>query len=207
MSKVARIIPRAAAGLLILFCSGAPALTQEAAAKPAPAKPAPAKPAPAKSAPAPASKAAAPADTSPDVTTATYGSWVHRCQKTSSAVICELNQTLSLQGQTEPFAMVALGRVSKETPLLMIAQVPVNASLATAPELVVGGAPQPAKFVRCLPNGCFIEIAMSEALTGKMLNPAGKVSVRYVNGQEQTVELAIALNGFASAFSALDKQR
>src|SRR4029434_2284937 len=71
-----------------------------------------------------------PMPTGPDTTTATFGDWTLRCRLTAtaqtSARSCELVQSIVLQGQTAPFAQLAIGRLSPGQPLFITAVLPTN---------------------------------------------------------------------------------
>ena len=58
----------------------------------------------------------------PDMTTESYGDWIIRCQQVFDAKRCELSQTLVLQGQNAPIALIAFGREKKSDPLRMVIQ-------------------------------------------------------------------------------------
>jgi invasion protein IalB len=57
-----------------------------------------------------AAKRASPDSGLPDTTTASYGDWVLRCSLQSGEKLCEVAQTLRLQGRQDPFAVIAVGR-------------------------------------------------------------------------------------------------
>jgi invasion protein IalB len=183
-------------------------LAQEAEPKAAAPAPKPAVKAPAKpAAPAAAAKPAATENAEPDVTTATYGAWVLRCQKLPDRRICEINQTLSQAGDPNPFALIAVGRTAPDAPLKLIAQVPPNTALAEAPVLSVGAKTYPAKFIRCLPGGCFIETDLSDELDKAMRTSTEPASIAFKNGQDQPVKIELNLNGFTNGMAALKKEK
>jgi invasion protein IalB len=194
--------------LSVFLVTSTSVLAQDAEPKPAAPAPKPAAKAPAKpAAPAAAPKAAATENVEPDVTTATYGAWVLRCQKLPDRRICEINQTLSQAGDANPFALIAVGRTAADAPLKLVAQVPPNAALADAPALSVGGKAYPAKFVRCLPGGCFIETDLSDDLDKAMRTSTEPASIAFKNGQDQPVKIELNLNGFTNGMAALKKEK
>lgn len=194
--------------LCLSFMASTAVMAQESepkAAAPAakPAAKAPAKPA----APAPAPKPAANENVEPDVTTATYGAWVLRCQKLPDRRICEINQTLSQPGESNPFALIAVGRTGPDAPLKLIAQIPPNTALTEAPSLSVGAKTYTAKFVRCLPGGCFIESDMSDELDKAMRTSTEPASITFKDGQDRPVKIELNLNGFTNGMVALKKEK
>ena len=84
-------------------------LAASASAQTPPAKPATPPPA----APAAATPAAPAVSTDPAQTTASYGDWVLRCVRTGDGGtgprVCEVVQTMVVQGQTQPVAQIAIG--------------------------------------------------------------------------------------------------
>src|SRR5262249_6405145 len=87
--------------------------------KAAPAVPAPAHAAQAPAAQAPATPSAplpAAPDNGPSSTTAVYGDWVVRCGQQAGTRICEVAQTIYVQGQQTPIALIAIGREKQGDP-------------------------------------------------------------------------------------------
>src|SRR5271163_575119 len=72
---------------------------------------------------APKKEAAEPTPVSndPQMTTATFGDWIERCQRVNvsgeSRRLCEVSLTVTAQGQNAPLAELAIGRVKKSDPL------------------------------------------------------------------------------------------
>lgn len=77
-------------------------------------------------------------------TTASYGSWVLRCMhftqpaqtaadtgKSGRACVqtCEVIQSVHVQGQSQPIAQVAIGRLSGDKDLVLTARVPANIAM------------------------------------------------------------------------------
>jgi invasion protein IalB len=190
------------AAFLLLFAASTELVAQEQ--QPRPGTPA-AKPA--GNVPAKPVAPAAPENAEPDVTTATYGAWVLRCQRLADTRICEINQTLSAAGSTNPFALIAVGRTGPDAPLKLVAQVPPNTSFAEAPVLSVAGKAYPAIFVRCLPGGCFIETELNESLDKAMRTSTEAASIAFKDGQNRPVKIELSLNGFTNGMAALKKAK
>ena len=85
---------------------------------------------------------ALPMPSDPAQTTASYGDWVLRCVRTgdkgAGPRVCELVQTMVLQGQQQPVAQVAVGYDKNELRITLL--VPPAVSFSRAPTLSVPGA-------------------------------------------------------------------
>src|SRR3954469_16749841 len=92
----------------------------------------------------PAAPAAVSAD--PAQTTATYGDWVLRCVRTGDGGtgprVCELLQTMVVQGQTQPVAQVAFGYDKADQKLTLLVPPAVSFSKVPAVSAQGGGAPR-----------------------------------------------------------------
>jgi invasion protein IalB len=182
------------------------AQTQAASPPPAP----PPKPA-AAAAPAPA-----PVGSEPQSTTATFGDWVLRCQRTEVAGqpqrICEIAQTLEAQGQGV-VAQVAFGRVTPKDPMRMTILLPANVSLPSTVRVGVDEkdeAPAELAWKRCLPGGCVAETEIKDEIVKRWRTqqPAqGVIHYAVASGQEVSVVfsfrgLAVALDNLAKTWAA-----
>jgi invasion protein IalB len=173
------------------------ALAQAPAQRPAPA---PQRPAQAQATPAPG------AVSQPDNTTATYGDWVLRCQTSVAARVCEIVQTLEAQGQRGPVALVAIGRPVKDEPIKLVIQVPPNLSLGNNAGVRVSIADKDeatAVFQRCLPGGCFAEVALSDDVFKRWRGFGEAGQMRYLDAGKREVALPLSFRGFPAAAEAL----
>src|SRR5690349_7238180 len=88
---------------------------------------------------------ALPMPSDPAQTTASYGDWVLRCVRTgdkgAGPRVCELVQTMVLQGQQQPVAQVAVGYDKND--LRMTLLVPPAISFSRTPTLSVPGPTGP----------------------------------------------------------------
>ena len=93
----------------------------------------------------------------PAATTATFGDWVLNCQRlpegSKPARVCEVVQSIQVQGQQGPFARIAIGRIAPDQPLAVTVVLPNNISL---PSVVHVGADAKDKgpdlnWTRCTP--------------------------------------------------------
>lgn len=188
------------ATLAVLLGMSAPGWTQAPPRQPAPATTKPALPA-AKTVPAPGRVV------QPDNTTATYGDWVHRCQQGVGSRICEIVQTLQSNDQRGPVALVALGRPVPTEPYKFVVQLPPNVTLASGVRLALGEADEGllAGFQRCMPGGCFAEVAMTEEAMKRWRGAVEAGQIRYQDAARREVVLQLSLRGFPAATDALFK--
>jgi invasion protein IalB len=168
----------------------------------------------------PSPKPEVPAD--PAVTTATYGTWVLRCVRVAAAAgetgskagrlgtrSCEVVQTVQVQGQQQPVAQLAIGRLPGEETLIMTAVLPVNVSLPGAVR-VVADAKAPAEaagvalaWKRCAGGSCIADAQPDdEALDALRSGSAGQV--RFTDAAGRTVAIPLSWRGLDQALSALD---
>jgi invasion protein IalB len=148
-----------------------------------------------------------------DLTTAAYGDWVLQCQRAgaqAAAPACELLQTVVAEGQG-PIARLALARLSAGQPLKLAVALPLHASFATAPRVTMGDASATAVELvwrRCLPQGCFADGDLSEAVLRQWRAPAAPAAGRllFQDGTGRPVTLPVSLRGLAGALEALDAQ-
>jgi invasion protein IalB len=175
-------------------------------ATPAPAAPAPA--APVAQAPAAAAPAAAAPANDPAQTTATYGDWVLRCVRPENAQrVCEVVQSLVVQGQQQPVAQLAIGYDKADQRFTIL--VPPAISLARPPSLGVAGATTPnypLAWRRCLPNGCFADVQVGPDLLKFLRGRNDPMQVSFKDAGERDVNLPVSMKGLVPALDALAKE-
>ena len=179
-----------------------------AEAKPAPeAKPtAEAKPAPE----AALRKDAEPVPNDPQLTTATFGDWVERCQRVNvggeARKVCEVALTVTANGQTAPLAELALGRARKADPIRLTLVLPVNVAFPSAPKLTLAsGEVLEIVWRQCVPAGCFAEAGLSaEQLSALREAKGAKVESKAAGGQ--AFNFAVSLRGMPQALDAMARE-
>ncbi len=164
--------------------------------------------------PAETAPAAKPATVSsePAVTTATYGDWLLRCQRPAegdgAAKICEVGQTIRVQGQQAPIAVFAIGRQPNKT-LHATVVLPTNVAL---PSLVrVGSAdgkekPLELNWTRCVPGGCYADAVMPDDILASWRVASEARTLKFASAAGKDVELPLSLRGLPQALDALAKQ-
>lgn len=163
--------------------------------------------------PAFAQAPANPAPQPPKPTMTTFGDWVLTCRKGAGAdtgrEACEITQTFTAQGQTAPFARMAVGRISPKAPFNVTVVVPHNVSFPSTVALATdekGSNPMTLNWTRCLATGCFASGQLTDAAIAiwRPLAQRGRLSFKNALGQD--VALPLSFNGFNDAFNALAKK-
>lgn len=174
-----------------------------AAQAPPPAKPA---------APPPAAPAApAPVSADPAQTTATYGDWVLRCVRTGDSGtgprVCEVVQTMVVQGQTQPVAQIAVGYDKADLRLTLLVPPAVSFSKVPTVSAQGGGAPRfDLAWRRCLPNGCFADVVVNSDLLKTLRTRAEPLQVAFKDAGERDATLPFSLRGLSASLDALAKE-
>lgn len=146
----------------------------------------------------------------PDNTTASYGDWTHRCQQGVGSRICEIVQTLQVQGQQGPVALIALGRPVKTEPYKLVVQIAPNIAFGpnAGVRLALGEKDEGvlAPYQRCIPGGCFAEITMSEDLLKRWRAYSEGGQLRFTDAANRPVQLPFSFRGFSAAADALARE-
>ena len=162
--------------------------------------------------PASAAPKPAPVTADPVSTSATYGDWVLRCQHVGQGDkaqrLCEVAQTIQVQGQQSPIAQVALGRVAASDPLKVTVALPVNITLPGSVTLALSDkdpTPMSLTWRRCLPGVCIADIALTgdELKALRAAGDPGRLTFKDAAGRD--VALPISFRGLVQALDALAK--
>ncbi len=148
----------------------------------------------------------------PQLTTASFGDWVERCQRLAGAGdvrrVCEvaLTVTATNNGQNAPLAEIAIGRVKKSEPLKLTLVLPVNVSFPSAPKLSLEGQDAiDLTWRQCVPAGCFAEASFGTDQQSALRDAkSAKVESKAAGGQP--FNFAISLRGLPQALDALAKE-
>lgn len=172
------------------------------------------------------SKVAVPSQ--PTVTTASYGSWILRCvqlapQATAGADAgksaragaqsCEVMQSVQVQGQSQPIAQVAMGRVPGDKDLILTALVPANIALPGGIHLSGNGKTGVEEkggldlsWQRCIGGAC-MATAKPDAAVISVLREEEAGQIRFVDASGQTIGIPVSWTGLDQALAALDTAR
>ncbi len=162
--------------------------------------------------PAPKSGSEAPppakADDGPSATTATYGDWVVRCTQQGPARNCEATQTIYVQGQQQPIALIALGREKPEEPLRLVLQVPLNVTVSARAKLELkDGSPIELPFERCVPAGCFAIVQAADDPLRRLRAQTDPGRITFKDASDKEVGFQFSVRGVGSALDALSKSK
>lgn len=148
----------------------------------------------------------------PASTSATYGDWVLRCQHVGEGDkaqrLCEVAQTVQLQGQQGPIAQIAFGRVAAADPLKLTAALPSNISLPGSVALGLGDkdpSPLALTWRRCLPGACIADgVPAPDTLRNyRAAADAGRLVFKDATGRD--IAVPVSFRGLAQALDALMK--
>jgi invasion protein IalB len=133
-------------------------------------------------------------------TTATYGSWVVRCQRQNEGGnVCEMAQTLASEKDRKVVAQVAIGQLPKNKTPRAVIQVPVGADLTKPPSLNIGEKAQyPGRYVVCTQRFCRAEIDLPAHVVQEMAT-AKKASISFTL-LGKTIVVTMTTDGMAVAF-------
>jgi invasion protein IalB len=153
----------------------------------------------------------APIETEPQSTTATYGDWVLRCQRSDNGGqtqrICEVAQTLESKGQGV-IAQIAIGRLSPKEPLKLTIVLPTNIALPGSVNVLVtekDETPAALAWKRCLPGGCVADVEVREETLKRWRAQTGRGQINYTVASGQNLSIPFSFRGLAVALDSLAK--
>ena len=161
---------------------------------------------------APAS-APAPVPTEPQSTVASFGDWVVRCARqgdgAQSTRICEVAQTIQVQGQQGPLAQIAFGRVQRNDPLKMTMVLPSNVSFPSTVRVSMDEKdtqPYELAWRRCVPGACVADAEPGAPVIQRFRARVEPARVTFKDSTGRDLVLPISFRGLAQALDALAKE-
>jgi len=153
-----------------------------------------------------------PVSSTPDSYTATFGDWQLRCVRNladpgADAVACEVATVVIAEGQTAPFAQIALS-IGTDAMTHVTAIVPVNVLVRTQP--VIGtdeadpGVPVP--WLTCTPNGCVADLALADADLQRFRAYTRQGRLLFVDSAGNNVSVLFSFRGLAQALDAMSAE-
>jgi invasion protein IalB len=155
----------------------------------------------------------APVSDEPAATTASFGDWIMRCQRTGegdkAVRVCEAGQIIQVQGQAAPIAQIGIGRLSLGEAMRITVVLPPNIALPSIVHIAADEKDESGidlTWRRCLPGSC---------IAGAQLDPetikdwrgrsvAGKLSFKDATGRVLTIPFSF--RGLAQSLDALAKE-
>ncbi|GEO98937.1 invasion associated locus B family protein [Methylobacterium haplocladii] len=156
---------------------------------------------------------AKPVPNEPGATTASFGDWVLRCQRGGTAEkpvrVCEVAQSMQVQGQNQPIAQIAIGRAGVGEPLQVTVLLPPNVIFPSGVRLLSDEKDSTGydlTWRRCLPGACVADApAKDDAL--KRWRAAGEPGrIVFKNAGGQDVAIPLSWRGLPQALDALVKE-
>jgi invasion protein IalB len=192
----------------VLVMPGA-AMAQQRFSVPAQATQSPAPTAPTS---APAS-VPAPVPTEPQSTVASFGDWVLRCARqgegNQSTRICEVAQTIQVQGQQGPLAQIAFGRVQRADPLKLTMILPNNVSFPSTVRVSMDEKdtqPLDLAWRRCVPGACIAEADPAAPVIQRFRARTEPARLTFKDAAGRDFVLPISFRGLAQALDALARE-
>ncbi len=144
----------------------------------------------------------------PQRTTATYDDWTVRCDMRDNVKTCEMAQTVQIQGQPNPLTQIAIGRPTRNDPLKIVFQVPINVWLPSGVKLATDDKDPGllASYKRCLPVGCFADVELKDDLLKKLRGMVDNGKLQFKDAAQQDVSIPVSFKGFDQALDAMTKQ-
>jgi invasion protein IalB len=152
-------------------------------------------------------QAPAPA-TPPNVTSASFGDWVLRCEtRPNGPRGCEVLQSLQDQ-RRQPVAQFAFGRAQRGDPMRLIVLIPANVTVAHPMliQLPDRAAPIPVTLRACGPRGCVAEADVSAAQLARLRAREAQGRLEYRDALGGEVALPFSTRGFGPALDALARE-
>ncbi|HEV2542596.1 MAG TPA: invasion associated locus B family protein [Methylobacterium sp.] len=160
-----------------------------------------------------AAPTAPPVPAEPGTTSASYGDWVMRCQRGGSAEkpvrVCEVAQSMQVQGQTQPIAQIAVGRVGAGQPLQITILLPPNVAFPSSVRVLMDdkdAAGVELAWRRCLPGVCVADAALKEEPLRRWRGAAGSGRIAFKNAGGQEITIPLSFRGLAQALDALTRE-
>lgn len=143
----------------------------------------------------------------PSMTTATYGDWVVRCSQRAEKRVCEVEQTLYVQGQLKPVALIAIGREKPTEPIRLVVQLPVNVTISGHLKITLKeGLPAfDLNIEHCVPTGCFVVLQPADEFLRQLRAQADPARISYKDAAQHDVARPFSLRGLSQALDALPK--
>jgi invasion protein IalB len=162
----------------------------------------------------PAATPAPPAiPTEPQSTVATFGDWVLRCVRQGEGAqgtrICEVAQTIQVQGQQAPLAQVAFGRVQRADPMKLTMVLPNNVSFPSSVRVTMDERdtqPFDLTWRRCVPGACIADGEPSVAVIQRFRARTEPARVTFKDAGGRDVVIPFSFRGLSQALDALAKE-
>lgn len=146
----------------------------------------------------------------PNRTTETFGDWSVVCAATGAtpARNCTVETSIMAQGQSAPFARIALLWPAKDKPVELIAVVPVNIAPASPVKITAAKTVFTLPFRSCVPGGCLAVAELSQQdlqILGTPSKSPGQLALVDASGRSATPQFS--MQGLNDALGAYLKRQ
>jgi invasion protein IalB len=162
--------------------------------------------------PATTSEEQRPVDPEPSSTSASYGDWIMRCQRLGGGAdagrVCEAAQLIHAQGQENPVAEVAIGRLRQTDPLHLTIVLPVNIAFPNPPRLSANGKDAEGLnlvWLKCLPGGCYANALLTDEVVRRWKDETDGRRIIWTDGAGRESAVGLSFRGLGAALDALNR--
>ncbi|MBS7792934.1 invasion associated locus B family protein [Roseococcus sp. SDR] len=144
----------------------------------------------------------------PNVTNASFGDWILRCETRQNGPRgCEVLQSLQDQ-RRQPVAQFAFGRAQRGDPMRLIVLIPANVTVVHPMliQLPDRAAPIPVTLRACGPRGCVAETDVSAGQLTRLRAREAQGRLEYRDALGGEVALPFSTRGFGQALDALARE-
>jgi invasion protein IalB len=141
----------------------------------------------------------------PSALSETYDTWTVQCanrtEGETTTQVCQMSQQLLQQETGQRVMTFAIGRVGQENKATLI--LPFGLRLSDGARIQVGEEDVASgSFSTCLPDGCFVELTLSDSVI-KKLQGAANATLMMTANTGQPVKIDVSLQGFSAAYQRL----
>jgi invasion protein IalB len=134
------------------------------------------------------------------------------CQRESEESkqrLCEVSQSVQVQGQQLPIAKLAVSKVKQPPATHLTVVLPPNITLKSGPRLAVDEKDTQAvelEWVRCLPGGCFANATLKDDVLAKWRALTDRGRLEFKDGVGRALVVPFSFRGLGAAYDALAKE-
>jgi invasion protein IalB len=147
----------------------------------------------------------------PQRATVTYDDWTGSCATAPEAEgrkTCEMVQTQTIPGQSNPVGQITISRASKTGPLKIFFQVPANVWLQTGVKFIADDK-EPglvATFRWCIPARCLADFDLGEEIIKRLRARTEPGRVELKDAAQHDISLPVSFRGFTPALDSIERQ-
>lgn len=139
---------------------------------------------------------------------ASFENWALNCQQVGEApkthTLCEVLQSIVVEGQKEPLARIAIGRLAADQPWHLTVVLPTNIALPHPVRLDADGKTLlELGWTRCVPGACFAEADLKTDLLAQWRVATAPGKVTFVDANGQAVSFPMSFKGLGPAMDAM----